>query len=117
MPTNFDDHLHGQTVNEHLGSNKELHSLHERDRLMESVSSSMDWKPHRRDDVELHLCESMPNRCLGLKDPFVVGDNIFFLKPGGHPQTKAFGAREWVDIDRSHVVDEKRKYHEANPPP
>ena len=117
MPTNFDDCLFGQTINKHPGSNKELHSLHERDRLMESVLSSMDWKPCRRDDVELHLCESMPNRHLGLKDPFVVGDNIFFLKPGGHPKTKAFGAREWVNVDCSHVVDEKRKCHEANPPP
>ena len=116
MQTSFDVCLFGQTVTEQPGSKKELRSLQQRDQLMESVSSSMDWKTYRRDNVELHLCESMPNRYLGLKDLFVVGDNIFFLQPGGHPKTKAFGAREWADIERSHVVNEKRKYHEENPP-
>mgnify|MGYP003316974380 CR=1 FL=1 len=116
MQTSFDVCLFGQTITEQPGSKKEFRSLQERDQLMESVSSSMDWKVYRRDNVELHLCESMPNRYLGLKDLFVVGDNIFFLQPGGNPKTKAFGVREWADINRSHVVNEKRKYHEEHPP-
>ena len=95
MPTEFDVCLFGQTITKHHSSKRELRSLQERDRLMESVSSSMDWKAYRRDNVELHLCESMPNR---------------------HPKTKVFGAREWVDVDRSHVMNEKRKHHKECPP-
>ena len=114
MQTSFGGCFFGKTITEQPGSKKESRSLQERDQLMQSVSSSMAWKPYRRDNVELHLCESVPNRYLGLKDLFVVGDNIFLLQPGGHPMTKAFGGKDWVDIDRSHVVKEKKKYHEEN---
>ena len=67
----------------------------------------MDWGPCHRDRVELHLCEFMPDCCLGLKELFVVGDNIFDLEPGGKPKTKAFSAGEWVNIDFSHVLIKK----------
>ena len=110
MSTQLDIHSPTALIDDFIPcSNNVSHSLSARDQLMESVAFKMSWKPFHRDQVELHLCESMPNRCLGLKDIFVVGDNIFHLASNGVPRTKKFGSKKWLDVDRSHVLNEKQK--------
>ena len=118
MSTQLDIHSPTALIDDFIPcSNNVSHSLSARDQLMESVASKMSWEPFHRNLVELHLCELMPNRCLGLKDIFVVSDNIFHVQSKGVPQTKKFGSRQWLDVNQSHVVNEKQKVAQQNLPP
>ena len=108
-------------LNKPLGDQIILPSVleeHEKDRsssVLETIDSNMElilnkmkWCEHRRDVVEVHLCESMANRYLGKKDVFFRGQNIFLLLDG-KPVTKAFDSvGGWELLDLGHVVTEKK---------
>ena len=80
------------------------------DSKMEVISNEMKWPKHRRDVVEVHLCESVANRYLNKKDVFFRGQNIFHLK-NGKPVTKKFDSvGRWEDLELEHVAIQKKKY-------
>ena len=85
--------------------------MNEIDAVMKAISHCLNLKTHRRDYIEVHMCESVPGRFLEKRDLFVVGQNIFENNTNGVACFKEYGSRkDWVPICRRQLKQKKQQY-------